>query len=90
MPKREVLERDAHVCLGLANVIKAAYKTLPPESEPIPQLDPLSGADALAGKRGADTLTGGSGGDSFSGGPGTDTTIDVSPAQGDTQDGSIP
>ena len=35
-------------------------------------------------------LTGGLGADIFSGGPGTDTATDLTPSQGDTQDGTIP
>jgi VCBS repeat-containing protein len=48
------------------------------------------GSDTMAGGRGNDNLTGGAGDDGFSGGPGTDTATDLTPAQGDTQDGTIP
>ena len=44
----------------------------------------------MAGGRGDDTLTGGPGADRFSGGSGTDIAKDLSPAEGDTQDGTIP
>jgi predicted outer membrane repeat protein len=49
-----------------------------------------SGNDILHGQNGDDTLTGGSGADLFSGGAGTDLATDFTPAQGDTQDGTIP
>ena len=39
---------------------------------------------------GNDALTGGPGGDRFSGGSGTDTTTDLAPGEGDSQDGTIP
>ena len=55
--------------------------------------DAISGGDGndiLRGSSGADTLTGGTGADSFSGGSGVDTAADRNPAQGDTQDGTIP
>jgi VCBS repeat-containing protein len=48
------------------------------------------GDDTLAGGLGNDTLTGGAGADRFSGGNGTDTATDLTPIQGDTQDGTIP
>jgi hypothetical protein len=47
------------------------------------------GNDTLDGGNDDDTLTGGSGADFFSGGPGVDTATDFTPAQGDTQDGSL-
>ena len=53
-------------------------------------INALAGNDLLCGGRGNDTLTGGAGGDRFSGGMGTDTGTDLNPAQGDSQDGSIP
>jgi hypothetical protein len=49
-----------------------------------------NGADTLRGGNGNDTLTGGAGPDRFSGGPGTDTATDLTAAQADTQDGTIP
>jgi VCBS repeat-containing protein len=55
--------------------------------------DTLSGGDGddtMFGGMGNDRLTGGPGADRFSGGPGTDTATDLTPSQGDTQDGSIP
>jgi Ca2+-binding RTX toxin-like protein len=55
--------------------------------------DAISGGDGndiLRGGGGKDTLTGGAGADRFSGGPGVDAATDLSPAQGDTQDGTIP
>jgi len=55
--------------------------------------DTISGAggnDILRGGSGNDTLTGGAGADFFSGGPGVDAATDLDPAQGDTQDGTIP
>ncbi len=48
------------------------------------------GNDILRGGSGADTLAGGRGADLFSGGSGVDTASDLSPGQGDTQDGTIP
>lgn len=48
------------------------------------------GNDILRGSSGNDTLTGGTGADFFSGGSGVDTATDFNPAQGDTQDGTIP
>ena len=48
------------------------------------------GADTLNGGSGNDTLTGDAGADFFSGGAGTDTATDLTPGQGDTQDGTIP
>jgi VCBS repeat-containing protein len=48
------------------------------------------GDDTIAGGMGNDTLTGGAGADRFSGGPGTDTATDLTPSQGDSQDGTIP
>jgi Ca2+-binding RTX toxin-like protein len=39
---------------------------------------------------GNDRLTGGLGADRFVGGAGTDTATDLTAAQGDTQDGTIP
>ena len=53
-------------------------------------LSGLSGIDLLCGARGNDRLTGGADADRFSGGPGTDTPTDLTAAQGDTQDGTIP
>ena len=53
-------------------------------------INALAGNDLLCGGRGNDTLTGGAGGDRFSGGMGTDTGTDLNPAQGDSQDGTIP
>ncbi|HEU5102518.1 MAG TPA: Ig-like domain-containing protein [Roseiflexaceae bacterium] len=55
--------------------------------------DALSGGrgnDALGGGGGDDTLTGGQGADNFSGGAGADTATDLTPSQGDTQDGTLP
>jgi hypothetical protein len=55
--------------------------------------DAISGGDGndiLRGSSGKDALTGGAGADRFSGGPGVDTATDLNPAQGDTQDGTIP
>jgi Ca2+-binding RTX toxin-like protein len=55
--------------------------------------DALSGGDGddtLDGGRAADRLTGGSGADSFVGGSGKDVAADLSPREGDTQDGTIP
>ena len=49
-----------------------------------------NGDDLLRGGLGNDTLTGGSGADSFGGGAGSDTALDLTPAQGDSQDGTIP
>jgi VCBS repeat-containing protein len=48
------------------------------------------GDDTLDGAKGNDRLTGGAGADRFRGGPGTDSATDLTPAQGDTQDGTIP
>jgi VCBS repeat-containing protein len=48
------------------------------------------GADTLVGGMGNDRLTGGLGADRFVGGPGTDTATDITAAQGDTEDGTIP
>ncbi len=48
------------------------------------------GIDLLCGGRGNDTLTGGSGADLFGGGQGTDRATDLTAAQGDTQDGTVP
>ena len=42
------------------------------------------------GGRGPDRLTGGERGDRFVGGAGKDLATDLSPADGDTQDGSVP
>jgi Ca2+-binding RTX toxin-like protein len=53
-------------------------------------LDGGVGDDILRGGSGNDTITGGAGADAFSGGSGTDTAADFTPAQGDTQDGTIP
>jgi Ca2+-binding RTX toxin-like protein len=53
-------------------------------------LDGGDGDDILRGNTGNDTITGGAGADAFSGGSGTDTASDFTPAQGDTQDGTIP
>ena len=49
-----------------------------------------SDANPLCGGRGNDRLTGGAGADRFSGGPGTDLAADLTPGQGDSQDGTIP
>lgn len=49
-----------------------------------------SGDDTLRGGPGTDSLTGGAGADSFSGGLGTDSATDFNPAEGDTQDTTIP
>jgi VCBS repeat-containing protein len=58
-----------------------------------------SGNDALTGGGGDDTMSGDSGNDRFSGGPGadrfsggsgTDAATDLDPAEGDSQDGTIP
>ncbi|MFI5938499.1 FG-GAP-like repeat-containing protein [Actinoplanes sp. NPDC051494] len=48
-----------------------------------------AGTDTLLGGPGDDKLTGGPGADRFSGGVGRDTA-DLTPAQGDTQDGTLP
>ena len=48
------------------------------------------GNDILRGSSGNDILTGGAGADFYSGGTGVDTAADLSPAQGDAQDGTIP
>ena len=53
-------------------------------------LDGGDGNDILRGDSGNDTITGGTGADAFSGGPGLDVASDFAPAQGDTQDGTIP
>jgi VCBS repeat-containing protein len=53
-------------------------------------LDGGSGDDTMSGESGNDRLTGGPGDDSFSGGSGTDTATDLNPADGDSQDGTIP
>ena len=53
-------------------------------------LDGQAGNDLLCGGRGKDRLTGSTGADHFGGGPGTDTAADITAAQGDTQDGTIP
>jgi VCBS repeat-containing protein len=50
----------------------------------------LAGNDLLCGGRGTDTLSGGLGADRFGGGQGTDTATDLTPSQGDSQDGTIP
>jgi Ca2+-binding RTX toxin-like protein len=50
----------------------------------------LAANDLLCGGRGDDTLTGGPGADRFGGGAGTDTATDFTPAEGDSQDGTIP
>ena len=55
--------------------------------------DTLSGGpgdDTLDGGRGPDRLTGGPGADRFAGGQGKDVAVDFNPADGDTQDGTIP
>ena len=44
----------------------------------------------MAAGLGNDRLTGGAGADRFSGGPGSDTATDLSAAQGDSQDATIP
>jgi VCBS repeat-containing protein len=48
------------------------------------------GDDSLGGSGGNDRLTGGSGADRFSGGAGTDAATDVTAAEGDITDGTIP
>jgi hemolysin type calcium-binding protein len=48
------------------------------------------GPDTMSGASGNDRLTGGPGGDRFSGGSGTDTATDLTTAEGDNQDGTIP
>ena len=53
-------------------------------------LDGAAARDLVCGGRGNDNLTGGAGADLFSGGQGVDTAIDLAPAEGDTQDGTIP
>ena len=53
-------------------------------------LSGLGANDLLCGGRGDDRLTGGVGADRFSGGQGSDTATDLTPAQGDTQDGTVP
>ena len=53
-------------------------------------LDGGAGDDSLSGGSGGDRLTGGPGADRFSGGSGRDVATDVSVADTDTQDGSIP
>jgi VCBS repeat-containing protein len=55
--------------------------------------DTLSGGggdDSLGGGSGGDRLTGGSGADRFSGGSGVDAATDLTAAEGDTTDGTIP
>jgi VCBS repeat-containing protein len=49
-----------------------------------------AGNDSLVGAGGDDRLTGGPGADRFSGGPGNDRATDLTPAEGDTTDGTIP
>jgi len=49
-----------------------------------------AGNDLLCGGRGNDRLTGGPGADRFSGGPGNDLATDLTPGEGDSQDGTIP
>ena len=44
----------------------------------------------MSGDSGNDRLTGAPGGDRFSGGSGTDMATDLNPADGDTQDATIP
>jgi Ca2+-binding RTX toxin-like protein len=46
--------------------------------------------DSLHGGRGRDRLAGGPGADRFNGGPGKDLATDFDPAEGDTQDGTMP
>ena len=53
------------------------------------ELDGREGNDVLCGGRGHDTLTGGAGADLFSGGKGRDVATDVTPADGDTTDGTV-
>jgi VCBS repeat-containing protein len=53
-------------------------------------LNGLGANDLLCGGRGDDRLTGGVGADRFSGGQGSDIATDLTPAKGDTQDGTIP
>jgi Ca2+-binding RTX toxin-like protein len=55
------------------------------------RLSGLAGPDLLCGGLGSDRLTGGPGPDRFSGGGGGgDTAVDLTPGDGDTQDGTIP
>jgi Ca2+-binding RTX toxin-like protein len=49
-----------------------------------------AGNDLLVGGDGNDTLTGGADADLFSGGAGKDIAKDLTPSQGDTQDGTVP
>ncbi|PWU47825.1 hypothetical protein DLE60_31035 [Micromonospora globispora] len=49
-----------------------------------------AGDDTMYGANGDDVLSGGAGADHFSGGKGTDTATDLTAAEGDTQDGTIP
>jgi Ca2+-binding RTX toxin-like protein len=48
------------------------------------------GDDTLDRGRVPDRLAGGPGADRFAGGPGKDRAGDFNPAQGDTQDGTVP
>jgi Ca2+-binding RTX toxin-like protein len=54
------------------------------------KLSGLAGNDLLCGGRGDDTLTGGQGADRFGGGQGTDVATDLTPSEGDSQDGTVP
>jgi RTX calcium-binding nonapeptide repeat (4 copies) len=54
------------------------------------RLSGQAGNDLLCGGRGNDRLTGSTGADRFSGGSGNDTATDLTPSQGDIQDGTIP
>lgn len=54
------------------------------------KIDGQGGNDMLSGGDGDDSLRGGSGADRFSGGSGTDVAIDLTPNEGDSQDGTIP
>jgi predicted extracellular nuclease len=47
-----------------------------------------AGDDVLRGGQGDDSLTGGTGADEFSGGSGIDVNVDLTPADGDTWDGT--
>ncbi len=49
-----------------------------------------AGRDLVDGGNGSDTLRGGSDADLFRGGAGIDVALDLSPFEGDTQDGTIP
>ncbi len=47
-----------------------------------------AGDDVLRGGQGDDSLTGGAGADEFSGDSGVDVNVDLTPADGDTWDGT--